>query len=71
MFLRAASEAIQLQRARNGGNLLGFNRTDSSDLIVVVLSPRWKSVEYDAHINSAAATWVTTIQELVLLARRL
>ncbi|KAK5132818.1 hypothetical protein LTR08_008619 [Meristemomyces frigidus] len=55
------------QGSKHSGNVLGLNRTDSGDLILMMLSPRWKSAEYDAQMNKAAVAWVTAIQELVFL----
>ncbi|KAK5128427.1 hypothetical protein LTR85_003095 [Meristemomyces frigidus] len=37
-----------------GGNMLGLNRTEE-DLIVMMLSPRWQSAEYDAAMHAASA----------------
>ena len=34
----------------------------------MMLSPRWKSIEYDDQMNNTAAAWVAAIQELVLVA---
>lgn len=46
-----------------GGNMLGLNRTQDN-LIVMMLSPRWQSADYDAVMYNASVAWVDTLTQL-------